>query len=97
MWRTQMESKKIGNIFEGRWKIISYTRPNYTLENIYNGKRIEIHSNSVKRIERGETTISRIICFRLNKERSNAKCIKQVTIKAAQKTMYAIRKERGTL
>ena len=92
-----MESKKIGNIFEGRWKIISYTRPNYTLENIYNGKRIEIHSNSVKRIERGETTISRIICFRLNKERSNGKRIKAITVTPVRKVIYAIRKERGTL
>ena len=93
-----MENKNIGKIFEGRWKVVEYVNPKYILENIYNGKRIEIWKSTFHKIECGQTTISKILCYRVNKaNKNNPKCIKQVTIKAAQKTMYAIRKERGTL
>ena len=93
-----MESKNIGKIFEGRWKVVDYHKPKYLLENIYNGNQIEIYTSSFTKLLRGETTISKIICYRANKiKRNDPRAIKQVTIKASQRTMYAIRKERGTL
>lgn len=91
-----MKSKYIGKVYEGRWKVVSCIKGKYTLENIYNKRTIELVKTTFLRMNKGETSISKIMCCRANKDR-NPRKINVVNIKAARRTTYAIRKERGTL
>ena len=92
------ESKFIGNIYEGRWKVVEYANPKYILENIYNGNKLEIYKTSFIKLKDGKTTVSKILCYRANKsKRNDPRAIRQITTRAARRTIYAIRKERGTL
>lgn len=93
-----MESKYIGQVFEGRWKVIALHKEKFTLENIYNERKIELFKTVFMNVVKGKTTISRVLCCRANKNKTpNRKSVKQVSIRIARRTTYAIRKERGTL
>lgn len=71
-----MTSKFMGQVFDGRWKVID-TKPandgrrkHYIniLENIYNKETIEIETRALNKVANGETTISHIMYSRLNKK-----------------------------
>ena len=66
-----MNSKYVGNVYEGRWKVVSLIKGKYKIENIYNQKSIEISKTQMYRIGSGKSTVSQIITFRLarNKEK----------------------------
>lgn len=56
------KSKYLGNIYDGRWKVIkiTYTDPKhqyYVLENVYNMTQITISAGAMKNISEGKTTI----------------------------------------
>ncbi len=58
------KSKYLGNIYDGRWKVIEIIYKNndkkhqyYILENIYNKTQITIGQKAMKNISEGKTTI----------------------------------------
>ena len=64
------KSKYIGKIYEGRWKVIEietkkepYRITNYVLENIFNHSRMVLKNRQILNIEKGLTTISKIIAY----------------------------------
>lgn len=67
---------KIGNIYDGRWKVVScYSKQTkthhdtiYKLKNIFNGKIIELDGQNIRRIEKGKTTVSQIYHIRLKRQ-----------------------------
>ena len=68
-------SKYLGKVYEGRWKVVKYRYNKchyyYTLENIYNKQEIELSNELLVKIDRGEKTISKLIAFRLVKDKKN--------------------------
>lgn len=54
-----------GKIYDGRWKVISRQNTNYILENIFNQNQIIISEKTLRRIDSGETTISKSISTKL--------------------------------
>lgn len=66
-----MSEKYIGQVYDGMWKVIDREIANpksrtyyFLLENIYNHTQIKIHSTILRKVDRGETTISKIIHIR---------------------------------
>lgn len=65
--------KYIGKILEGRWEVVRFeTYANsregrFYLKNIYNNEQFFIKSDSLRRIEKGETTLSRLITNRIRR------------------------------
>ena len=62
--------KFIGKIYDGRWKVIECIRCEnrqikYTLENIYNQRTIRIDGRTLRRVEKGETTISKVMAHNI--------------------------------
>lgn len=66
-----MKSKYAGMIFEGRWKVLGSKRNEYELENIYNHNKIVIHNETMRKLAKGETTISSVISYRVYKSGGN--------------------------
>lgn len=68
-------SKYIGRIYEGRWKCVKYENQKshiyYTLENIYNGQQLQVNGENMAKIENNRTTVSKILAFRVCKERKH--------------------------
>lgn len=70
-YREQNKSKYQGMLVDGVWKVVKiYTktadrRPIYTVENIYNNKRIDICYSTFKKILEGKTSVSRVIFKRI--------------------------------
>lgn len=60
-----MKSKYLNKIYDGMWKVIKAehrgTHEYYTLENIYNHKKVEITDGTLKKLDDGRTTVSYII------------------------------------
>ena len=60
----KMNSKYLGKIYEGRWKVIDMIYRNdgrnqvYILENIYNHERIQVCPPVMAKVDKGETTLS---------------------------------------
>lgn len=58
-------------VLNGAWKVVKvysknkYRRPIYTIENIYNNKRIDICYSTFKNILEGKTSVSRVIFKRI--------------------------------
>ena len=67
---------RIGKIYDGRWKVTgvkyvktkSYRDDVYELTNIYNGNIITLRAQIVRKLERGETTVSKVSHIRLMKK-----------------------------
>ena len=70
-YREQNKSKYQDMLVDGVWKVVKiYTktadrRPIYTVENIYNNKRIDICYSTFKNILEGKTSVSRVIFKRI--------------------------------
>ena len=70
-YREQKRSKYLNMVLNGAWKVVKiYTktadrRPIYTVENIYNNKRIDICYSTFKNILEGKTSVSRVIFKRI--------------------------------
>lgn len=74
---TIMSKRKsyIGEIFEGRWKLISREKFKssycYVLENIYNQTQIVICSHTMYNIFHGKTNISKVLALRMRKNKNH--------------------------
>ena len=90
------KSKYIGKIYEGRWKVVGIGDKHATLVNIFNEKEISIHVTSLVKVDRGKTTISKIICCRVNRASTN-KTIKVVSQVRHRQFVYHKKLERGNL
>lgn len=70
-----MKSKYYGKVIDGKWVITNYELRNhhyfYTLTNAYNDQTIEITHATLLCILRGETSVSRIMSFRITKSRES--------------------------
>ena len=70
-YKEQKRSKYQDMLVDGVWKVVKiYTktadrRPIYTVENIYNNKRIDICYSTFKNILEGKTSVSRVIFKRI--------------------------------
>lgn len=70
-YREQNRSKYQDMLVDGVWKVVKiYTktadrRPIYTVENIYNNKRIDICYSTFKNILEGKSSVSKVICKRI--------------------------------
>lgn len=63
-----MKEKRIGKIYEGRWEVIGYeyyseTKKNkkFILKNIFNDSTITLKDQTIRKVERNETTLSKIL------------------------------------
>jgi len=70
----KMVSNKLGKIYDGKWKVVDYKvnknrATTYTLKNIYNDKEMTISSKALRKVEKGETTISKVCSWHLQRER----------------------------
>ena len=70
--RKKVKSKKIGKVYEGAWEIIESMstntktkHTNYVLKNIYNGRLLVICDSQLLKIEKGESSISKVIRRRM--------------------------------
>ncbi len=61
------KSKYIGQIIDGKWEIIKCESHYYTLINIYNHQIIKIHNKTLLKIINKETSVSRVIYYRILK------------------------------
>lgn len=67
-------SKYIGKIYEGRWEVVSrrkgtsYCNGIYTLRNIFNGNTVDVVDTVLYDVDKGITSVSRIIRHRIVKE-----------------------------
>ena len=59
------QSKYLGNVYDGRWKVIKAETRTITLENIYNQEKMEIDRSIFIRVDRKQTTISNIRTCRI--------------------------------
>ena len=70
-YRELNRSKYQNTMLDGVWKVVKiYTktadrRPIYTVENIYNNKRIDICYSTFRHILDGKTSVSRVIFKRI--------------------------------
>lgn len=62
------KSKYIGKVYDGVWKVVSLKRYKESsnaqyciLENIYNHKQLKIRYATLYKLDKGETTVSKII------------------------------------
>lgn len=86
----------LGKIYEGRWKVIGYYNKIYRLKNIFNGNEIEIYESGIRRIEKGATTVSKIICCRANRSKAK-KTFKDITQIRQKQFAYLMNRKRGGL
>ena len=58
-----IKSRFIGMVFEGKWEVcsIDYKKNNVVLINSLNKREMKIAINTLRKIEKGKTTISYII------------------------------------
>ena len=62
-----MAVKYIGKIYEGRWEVIRFEKydnsraGHYILRNVYNQNEIIIKDATLRKIEKGETTVCKVI------------------------------------
>lgn len=76
-----MTSKYIGKIYDGRWEVIRFEKcgeegkrvERFILKNIYNKEEIVINGGTIRRIDRGLTTVSSVICYRIKKSKDYRK------------------------
>ena len=66
--------KYIGKIYEGRWEVIRFepygqqsNTGRFVLKNIYNGNEISFKDQTLRLIDRGEITLSKIACRRIRR------------------------------
>ena len=66
--------KYIGKIYEGRWEVIRFEpyghqshAGRFVLKNIYNGNEISFKDQTLRQIDRGEITLSKIVCRRIRR------------------------------
>lgn len=70
-----MISKHLGEIYEGRWKVISVEHYNnsrntyFVMENMFNGETIQMNNRSFMRIYKGEITVSTLIRRKIYKRK----------------------------
>ena len=70
-----MVKKYIGKIYEGRWKVIGFEKydnsraGHYILRNVYNQNEIIIRDATLRKIEKGETSVSRVIVHRIRNKK----------------------------
>ena len=57
-----MLTKYLGKTYDSLWKVISFDRKksSYTLENIYNQTKLEISFKTLRKVDEGKTTISKV-------------------------------------
>ena len=57
-----MITKYLGKTYDSLWKVISFNgkKSSYTLENIYNQTKLEISFKTLKKVDEGKTTISKV-------------------------------------
>lgn len=72
-----MSSKYLGKVYDGLWEVINYEKRNghiasYILKNIYNGNILKFSVNTIRKIDKGETTVSKIICEKIRASRNAA-------------------------
>lgn len=70
-----MAKKYVGKVYDGMWEVIeskqrseSSHRRKYLLRNIYNQRTVEIDERTIKRIDRGETEVCKVIRHQIFKE-----------------------------
>ena len=67
--------RHIGEIYEGRWKVVSgvYKKSTdhtyYTLENTMNGMQIQLSDSVLRRIILGQTSVSAVMHYRIEKDK----------------------------
>lgn len=70
------KSKYLGQIYEGRWVVISAkykeatNHTYYTLANMYNDMEVTISDTVFAHIREGNTTISRVLHHRIKKDKT---------------------------
>lgn len=70
-----MKSDYMGKVYDGRWEVVGFAHYSptcragkYTLRNIYNQNEITVKDFTLRRIDREETTVSRVIHHKIKKE-----------------------------
>lgn len=70
-----MKGQYIGKIYEGRWEVIKWERYNnsragkYILRNIYNGDEVSLKDATLRKIDRNETSVSRVIVHHIRNKK----------------------------
>ena len=64
-----MITKYLGKTYDSLWKVISFNRrkSSYTLENIYNQTKLEISFKTLRKVDVGKTTISKVTHHNIKK------------------------------
>ena len=69
-------SKYIGRIYDGRWEVVACEHYNgtsgsyrITLRNIYNNETTTVKDSTLRKIERGETTLSKVRSHKIKTKR----------------------------
>jgi hypothetical protein len=61
--------KYIGKIYDGRWQVVervgNRTHISFILENIYNQKKVRVQCHSLKKVDDGKTTLSKVIAHQI--------------------------------
>ena len=66
-----MVDEFIGRVFDGRWEVIAKGTSNrghtiqYSLKNIFNERVIRIDGRTLRRVDNGETTISKVMAHNI--------------------------------
>ena len=67
-----MGSKYIGKIYDGRWQVIRFEKygqdghgGRFTLKNVYNEQEISVKDTTLRRIDIGETTLSKVVYHKI--------------------------------
>ena len=83
-----MKSKYIGKIYDGRWKVIRFenyvvgkTTGRFVLKNIYNDEETVVKDATLRRIDRGETTLSVVMSHKIRTSKGYRKPDWQITKK----------------
>lgn len=64
-----MLKKYYEKIYDSLWKVISFNRKksSYILENIYNQTKLEISFKTLRKVDEGKTTISKVMHHNIKK------------------------------
>ena len=72
------KSKYIGKIYDGRWEVIGQqkyrgntTSRKFILRNIYNDMEITLKDVTLRKIDRGETTVSKSLSVKIENKKGN--------------------------
>ena len=67
-----MEGKYIGKVYDGKWKVVRMEMyggkgraRKAVLENVYNNREVTIQERTLRKVDRGETTISSVIFHKI--------------------------------